>query len=86
MVQANSYDLVLMDVRMPELDGLTALEKIKQEDPRTFVVIMTAHGNLTDAINAIKLGAYDYIEKPVQPEKLRAIVSKAIETRELVMN
>ena len=83
-VRGNEFDLVLMDVRMPELDGIEALAQIKGHDPRTFVVLMTAHANLQDAVQAIKHGAYDYLEKPVQPEKLAQIVTKAIETQEMV--
>ena len=82
-VQANSFDLVLMDVRMPEMSGLEALAQIKQLDPRIFVVIMTAHSNLSDAVTAIREGAYDYIEKPVQPDKLAEIVKKAIKTQDM---
>jgi len=80
------YDLVLMDVRMPEMTGLEALVKIKARDPRTFVVIMTAHSNLQDAVAAIKEGAYDYIEKPVQPEQVVRIVGLVLEAREMVSN
>ena len=78
------FDLVMMDVRMPEMDGLEALTQIKTLDPRVFVVIMTAHSNLQDAVTAIKGGAYDYVEKPVQPDKLSQIVKKALETQEMV--
>lgn len=85
-VKAGAFELILMDVRMPEMDGLTALTAIKEHDPRTFVVIMTAHANLNDAVNAIKEGAYDYLEKPVKPEALVQIVQKAMEARELVSN
>lgn len=83
-VKAGDYDLVLMDVRMPEMNGLEALAAIKEHDPRTFVVIMTAHANLNDAVAAIRDGAYDYLEKPVKPEALSEIVRKAMEARELV--
>lgn len=83
-IKTDPYDLVLMDVRMPELDGLQALEQIKEHDPRTFVVIMTAHSNLQDAITAIKEGAYDYLEKPVKAERVVEIVKKALEARALV--
>lgn len=85
-VQSGEFDLVLMDVRMPEMDGLEALERIKSHDPRTFVVIMTAHSNLSDAVTAIKGGAYDYIEKPVDPDKLVQVVTKALETQKMVSN
>lgn len=82
--ETGDFDLVLMDVRMPEMNGLEALKLIKESDPRTFVVIMTAHSNLQDAIHAIKDGAYDYVEKPVNPELLAEIVRKSLEARELV--
>jgi len=85
-VKKMQWDLVLMDVRMPELDGLEALKAIKEEDPRTFVVIMTAHGNLQDAVTAIRDGAYDYIEKPIQPDDLTEIVKKALQAQEMVTN
>lgn len=84
LVKKSDFDLVFMDVKMPEMDGLKALELIKAHDPQTFVVIMTAHANLQDAVYAIKVGAYDYIEKPVDPERLTRLVNKALETREMV--
>jgi two-component system response regulator AtoC len=83
-VKARPWDLVMMDVKMPEMNGMEALVKIKEHDPRTFVVIMTAHSNLNDAVLAIKEGAYDYLEKPVKSERLVQIVTKALEARELV--
>ncbi|MGE4130708.1 MAG: sigma-54-dependent transcriptional regulator [Bdellovibrionales bacterium] len=83
-IEKTDFDLILMDVRMPEMDGLEALQQIKASDPRVFVVIMTAHSNLQDAVTAIKGGAYDYIEKPVQPTKLATIVKKALQTQEMV--
>jgi DNA-binding NtrC family response regulator len=83
-VKTQSWDLVLMDVKMPEMNGLEALAAIKEHDPRTFVVLMTAHSNLHDAVQAIKDGAYDYVEKPVKPELLTEIVRKSLEARDLV--
>lgn len=84
LAHVNNYDLILMDVKMPEMDGLESLTNIKEHDPRTFVVLMTAHSNLQDAVSAIKEGAYDYLEKPVAPEKLISIVRQAVEAREMV--
>jgi len=84
MVKKEFWDLVLMDVRMPEMNGLEALKQIKEHDPRIFVVIMTAHSNLNDAVIAIKDGAYDYVEKPVSPDKLTSIVKKSIEATEMI--
>ncbi|WP_413587225.1 sigma-54-dependent transcriptional regulator [Bdellovibrio sp. HCB274] len=83
-VKQQSWDLVLMDVKMPEMNGLEALTAIKEHDPRTFVVLMTAHSNLHDAVLAIKEGAYDYVEKPVNPQTLTEIIRKCQEARDLV--
>jgi len=85
-ISHGDFDLVLMDVRMPEMSGLEALAKIKALDPRTFVVILTAHSNLKDAVEAIREGAYDYLEKPLQPQKLAEILRKSLEAKELVSN
>ena len=85
-VKASDWDLVLMDVRMPEMDGLQALAEIKEHSPSTFVVIMTAHSNLNDAVLAIKEGAYDYLEKPVSSQKLTDIVKKSMEAHQMVSN
>lgn len=86
LVEKNEFDLVLMDVKMPGMSGLEALEKIKAKDPSIFVVIMTAHSNLQDAVTAIREGAYDYLEKPVNPSRLTEIVQKSLEAREMVSN
>ena len=82
--KSGDWDLVLMDVRMPELTGLDALKLIKAHDPKTFVVLMTAHSNIQDAIAAIREGAYDYMEKPVQPQRLVELVTRAYEASEMV--
>ncbi len=83
-VESHFYDLIIMDVKMPQMDGLSALHRIKSIDPRTFVVILTAHTNVRDAIDAIKEGAFDYLEKPIQRGKLIEIYKKSQEAKELV--
>ncbi|MCB0394258.1 MAG: sigma-54-dependent Fis family transcriptional regulator [Bdellovibrionales bacterium] len=85
-VKRETFDLVIMDVRMPEVDGLTALKSIKEIEPQTFVVIMTAHSNLHDAVEAIKQGAYDYLEKPVDLNRLCEIVKKSETARAMISN
>src|SRR5438445_4070939 len=63
-------DLVIMDVRMPELDGIEALSKLKATSPKTSVLIMTAFGTSNHAIRAMELGAFDHITKPLEPDKI----------------
>lgn len=84
LIEKNTYELVIMDVKMPEMDGLTALQKIKEVDPKIFVVILTAHSNVRDAIEAIKEGAFDYLEKPIQREKLVEIYKQSQQAKNLV--
>jgi two-component system, NtrC family, response regulator AtoC len=84
-IKAHHFDLVLMDVKMPRVDGITALKAIKAHDPRTFVVIMTAHGNYSDAVEAIKEGAFDYFQKPVQKESLFKAIDSCLKAREMVL-
>lgn len=84
-IKIQHFDLVLMDVKMPRVDGITALKAIKAHDPRTFVVIMTAHGNYSDAVEAIKEGAFDYFQKPVQKESLFKAIDGCLRAREMVL-
>ncbi|MBT4760356.1 MAG: sigma-54-dependent Fis family transcriptional regulator [Bdellovibrionaceae bacterium] len=85
LVQENqNIDFVIMDVKMPRVDGLEALERIKAINPKIFIVIITAHSNLQDAITAIKSGAYDYLEKPVDSNKLIQIMKKCIDAQGII--
>jgi two-component system response regulator HydG len=76
-------DLLLQDVRMPDIDGLQMLEQLCKRWPDLPVVIMTAHGTIDDAINAIKQGAYDYITKPFPKEKLLGMIDRLLDHRRL---
>jgi len=76
-------DLILQDVRMPDIDGLQMLEQLCKRWPDLPVVIMTAHGTIDDAINAIKQGAYDYITKPFPKEKLLGMLERLLDHRRL---
>jgi two-component system response regulator HydG len=77
-------DVILQDVRMPDLDGLQILDRLCQRWPDIPVVMMTAHGTIDDAINAIKQGAYDYITKPFPKEKLLGMLERLLDHRRLV--
>ncbi|MGC8762818.1 MAG: sigma-54-dependent transcriptional regulator [Acidobacteriota bacterium] len=77
------FDLVLSDIRMPGLSGLDLLRRLKEEESSTEVVLMTAYASTESAIEALKLGAFDYITKPFQVEELSNIVRHAFEKRRL---
>src|SRR5438876_2573792 len=82
-VKDTNPDLVIMDVRMPELDGIEALSKLKVSSPKTSVLIMTAFGSSNNAIRAMELGAFDYISKPFELDKISHTVKRVIEYRDL---
>ena len=82
-VKASSPDLVIMDVRMPELDGIEALQKLKMSSPTTSVLIMTAFGSSNHAIKAMELGAFDYITKPFELDKISLTVKRAFQYQDL---
>jgi DNA-binding NtrC family response regulator len=79
-----SFDLVLCDILMPDGNGLDLLKEIKVASPRTAVVMMTAYTSTKTAIEAMKLGAWDYVSKPFDVEELKIITQKALERAELV--
>ena len=81
--QAESVDLVLSDVRMPEMDGIELLTRVKAMQPDLPVIMLTAHGTINSAVEAIKLGAFDYLTKPFNREQLKAAVRKALEVAAL---
>ncbi len=74
-----SIDLVLTDIRMPEMDGLDLLARLKAIQPDLPVVLLTAHGTISSAVEAMKLGAFDYLTKPFDRDRLRATVRKALD-------
>ncbi len=79
----NHIDLVITDLKMPVLDGLSLLRKAQAIDPGLPVVMITAHGRVDNAVEALKSGAFDYLTKPFDKDELRSIVSKALRTRDL---
>lgn len=78
-----SYDAVLLDVWMPGIDGLETLKRIKAASPEQVVIVMSGHGNVETAVKATKLGAYDFIEKPLSLEKLLVTLRNAFQFQEL---
>jgi DNA-binding NtrC family response regulator len=79
------FDIMLIDVKMPEMSGLVLLKKIKETDADTAIVMMTAHGDIRDAVEAMKLGAYDYLLKPFELEELNLTIDKLVKMQTLTM-
>ena len=72
-------DLILLDLQMPRLDGMATLRRLRDEGRDVPVVIVTAHGSIPDAVSAMRLGAIDFLSKPITPDVLRRIVSEVVE-------
>ncbi len=80
-----SFDLILLDLKMPDEDGLFVLARLKDLDPEAVVVMITGHGSIEAAVQAIKLGAFDFIAKPFTPSELTALVKRALRNRRLAI-
>lgn len=75
------FDIVLTDLKMPDIDGIEVLRRVKEEWPEVEVIMVTGYQTITSAVQAIKLGAFDYIEKPFTPDGLLTTIEKAIKQR-----
>lgn len=82
-LKKNRYDLLLSDVRMPGLDGIQLLEKSKQVQPDLEVILITAHATISMAVEAVKLGAFDYLTKPFEDDQLFLTIEKALKFKKL---
>jgi DNA-binding NtrC family response regulator len=84
MIETTLYNLVVSDIKMPQVTGLELLVHVKKRAPDTVVILMTAYGTVENAVRAMKDGAYDYLTKPLDAQRLRALVQKALEFQLLV--
>jgi two-component system response regulator HydG len=80
---SGAYDLVLTDLRMGQKDGIELLRAVKEAQPLTEVIVMTAYGTIESAVEAMRLGAYDYIQKPFTEQELLVKISRALDSRRL---
>jgi two-component system NtrC family response regulator len=84
ILRSQPHDLVICDLNLPDKSGMDLLKQVRAEFPETAVVIVTAYGTIETAVEAIKLGAYDYLTKPVHPDELRALVTRVMERHSLI--
>ena len=82
-LEKNPFDLLFVDIRMPEMNGIELLEKVKAEYPETIVIIITAYASIETAVNAMKLGASDYLLKPFRPDYLSLVMEKVTQQLKL---
>jgi len=83
-IDAAPYDVVLLDIMMPQVDGLEVLQRVKESHPRTEVVMITGLAQVETAVRSMKLGAFDYLPKPFEPDELRRVVERALERQRLL--
>jgi DNA-binding NtrC family response regulator len=83
-MKANSFDILITDLKMPGIDGMEVLKTSRKEYPETIVIMITGFSTVETAVEAMKLGAFDYIPKPFTPDEVSIIVKKAIEKKSLL--
>lgn len=74
--QVKGFDLAILDLKMPEIDGIETMAKMKEIDPETYFIILTGYGTVETAVEAMKIGAYDYLSKPINLDELELIVER----------
>jgi len=83
-MEEEHYDLVITDLKMPGISGMDALKKIKKDSPDIGIIMITGYSTAETAVEAMKLGAFDYLPKPFTPDELTSVVNKALEKREVL--
>ncbi len=83
-LEKSPFDVLFVDIKMPGMDGIELLGKVKEEYPETIVVIITAYGSIETAVKAMKMGATDYLLKPFKPEQLSLVLEKIAHQRKLI--
>jgi DNA-binding NtrC family response regulator len=83
-IDAAPFDVVLLDIMMPQVDGLEVLQRVKESHPETEVVMITGLAQVETAVRSMKLGAFDYVPKPFEPDELKRVVERALERRRML--
>ena len=83
-IEENPYDVMILDIMMPNMDGLEVLRRVKETHPNMDVIMITGLSQIDTAVQAMKLGAFDYISKPFEPDELKLVVQRALERRRLL--
>lgn len=86
LIKKESFDTVILDLKMPGLSGMDVLKRIKENNPETIVIVITGYASIDSAVAAMKSGAYDFLPKPFTPDELRVVVKRALEKRKLLMD
>jgi two-component system nitrogen regulation response regulator NtrX len=81
--RAHPYDLIILDVKMQGMDGMDTLQQLREQDPDVRVVMISGHGSITTAVQAVKRGAFDFLEKPLDSDRLLVTVQRSLEHRRL---
>jgi len=76
-----TYELILLDLKMPGMDGMEVFRQLRERSPSTAVVLVTAHGSVEAAVEAMKLGAVDFLQKPFAPQEIREVVTHVLQRR-----
>jgi len=82
-MQEKDFDVVILDMNMPVMDGIETMKRVKEMEPTTEVIVLTGQGTIENAVQATKLGAYDYLTKPCKLTELCVLLQKALEKRQL---
>jgi DNA-binding NtrC family response regulator len=83
-IEENHYDVLILDIMMPEMDGLEVLQSVKESHPDIDVIMVTGLSQIDTAVRAMKLGAFDYLPKPFDPDEIKLVVQRALERRQLL--
>lgn len=81
-INTQDYDLLLLDIHMPPIDGLQVLQEVKAKDPNIVVILLTGYGTIESAVEALRLGAFDYLFKPASPQTIRERIKEGLASRQ----